>query len=131
MNTVHYSEHEAHHILQNVIHINPESPVACSTSPTSTSTVSRTLALFRLARQLQEDSQDHSVLHATWDMTDDGDLKCRLEEPPTSFGGKLVSVEDRSVTCRMLGMVYKSFELLERSGQISKSFIPQLQHSRA
>ena len=127
MNTVHYSEHEAHHILQNVIHINPESPVTCSTSPIPShpgpSSASRTLALFCLARQLQEDSQNRSVLHAAWDMTD-GDLKHRLEEPPTGFGGKLVSAEDRSG--RVLGMVYKSFELLERSGQISKSFIPKV-----
>lgn len=127
---MHYSEHEAHHILQNIIHINPESPDTCSTSPTPPSTSSRTLVLFHLARQLQEDSQDCSVLHAAWDMTD-GDLKCRLEEPPTSFGGKLVSAEDRTGTCRVLGMVYKSFELLERSDQISKSFIPRLQHSRS
>lgn len=113
MNTVHYSEHEARHILQNVIHINPESPVTSSTPPTPPS---RTLPLFRLARQLQEDGQDCSILHAAWNMTD-GDLKCRLEEPPTSLEGKLVSAEDGGG--RVLGMVYKSFELLERSGLIS------------
>lgn len=116
---MHYSEHESHHILQTVTHFNPESTVTSPSSSPPPTASTRTLPLFVLAKQLNEEGQNCSKhgLHATWS-TINCRLESKLEEASVSVEeGKNVSANDGSG--RVLGMVYKRFELLKRLVQNS------------
>ena len=108
---MYYSEHEAHHLLQRSIHINPTSTTASSSSPLAVPV--RSLPLFALAKQL-EDSLDKSALHATYS-TDLGQFECTLEE--ATGAGVCTQVKHISAdngNNRVLGMVYRNFESLQR-----------------